>query len=532
MDLIRELAAEYSDYLRDESRTMGHAESISFPKTEEDMVAVVKYCYDHDILVNIQGARTGLAGGASPLGGHILNLSRMTKILGLRHDAATDRYYLRVQPGVLLSQVRKALENKAFDVAEWDQASLDALAHVKPGQLFFSPDPTETTASIGGMASCNASGARSFLYGATRLHINALRVVLADGSVTALRRGEHKAKGRDFVLPLVGGGQITGCLPDFDTPHTKDAGYYLRDDMDMVDLFMGSQGTLGIISELEISLMDAPKLMWGVTAFFPLDQCALDYIQAVRGQWVLDVPRFDHRPASIEFFNKHALTMILKQKEKTAAFRQLLEIPEDYECAVYVEFNETDPDNFLPVLSELSEVISAVGGDPSRTWVAKGPLELEKLLFFRHTVPETIDIIIDENKKNEPCITLLSTDMSVSDEHFEELFYLYRNTLEDTDLHWIIFGHAGENHFHPNIMARNKAEYEQGHQIFKNWAREIGKMGGTITAEHGAGKIKRELALIQYGEENMAKLRQLKRSLDPKYLLSPGNILSEEGASI
>ncbi len=526
MNLIRPLTEDYSDYLRDESRTMGYADTISFVKTEEEVVEVVKYCFEHNIAINIQGARTGLAGGASPLGGHVLNLSRMTKITGMRYDQDKDCYYLTVQAGVLLSQVRKALENKAFDIAGWSQESIDTLSKIKPGELFFSPDPTETTASIGGMAACNASGARSFLYGSTRVHIHALRVVLADGSVTVLQRGVHKAHGRDFVLPLEGGGEFVGRLPDFDTPHTKDAGFYFRDDMDLVDLFMGSQGTLGIITELEISLMPAPKIMWGATTFLPSDDAGLKFIRAVRGEEIPGVPLFKHKPASLEFFNKNALEMVLKQKEVTAAFSQLLEIPENFNCAVYTEFNDADPNTFLPILKELAQVVVACGGDLKRTWVAKDARELEKLIFFRHTVPETIDMLVDENKKNEPCITLLSTDMSVEDKDFEKLYHLYKSTLEKTNLHWVIFGHSGENHFHPNIMARNKAEFEQGHAIFKEWAKEVSKMGGTITAEHGAGKIKRELALIMYGEENMAKLRAFKKTMDPKNLLSPGNIIS------
>ena len=526
MNLIKSFSDEYTDYLRDESRTIGNADSISFPKSEDDIVNIVKHCYQNNILINIQGARTGLAGGASPLGGHILNLSRMTKITGLRYDEGKNKFYLRVQPGVLLSQVRKALENKALDVSEWDDKSKIALNRIKPGELFFSPDPTETTASIGGMASCNASGARSFLYGPTRQHINALRVVLADGSVTVLERGKNKADGRDFILPLTDGGVFCGRLPDFETPLTKDAGFYIHPNMDLVDLFMGSQGTLGIISELELMLMDAPKLMWGSTTFLPNDQAALDYIRVIRGEELPGKPHFKHKPASIEFFNKNALEMILKQKEITPAFQQLQEIPAGFNCAVYAEFNDYDSENFLPVLRELAKVVEAVGGNPDNTWVAKGMRELEKLLFFRHTVPETIDILIDENRKNDPCITILSTDMSVPDQYFEKLFYMYKQDLEQTSLHWVIFGHAGENHFHPNIMARNREEYLQGHEIFKKWAAAVKEMGGTITAEHGAGKIKRELALILYGEERMAMLKEFKRSLDKKYLLSPGNILS------
>ncbi|MDO4581220.1 MAG: FAD-binding oxidoreductase [Bacillota bacterium] len=526
MELIREFTEEYSDYLHDESRTMGHAESIAFPKNEQELVEIVRYCATHKTPVNVQGGLTGLAGGASPQGGLALNLSRMNKILGMRYDEAANRFFVRVQPGVLLSQLRKALENKAFDIQGWSQDSIDALSRIKAGQLFFSPDPTEPTASIGGMAACNASGARSFLYGATRRHVQALRVVLADGSLSELRRGTHRAVGRDIVLPLEGGGERRLRMPDFATPAVKDAGYYFHDDMDTVDLFMGSQGTLAIISELELALIDAPKLMWGATAFMPSDEAALTYVRLLRGEKLPGLPVFEHKPASLEFFNKHALTMILKQKEITPAFAQLQELPADYCSAVYVEFNDADSESFAPVLRELRNVVEAVGGDPDKTWVAKGTRELEKLLFFRHTVPETIDLIVEQNKKNEPCITLLSTDMAVSDQYMEKLFAIYRGDLEQTDLHWVIFGHVGENHFHPNILARTKDEYEQGHRIFEKWAKDVHDMNGSISAEHGAGKIKTRLARIMYGEENLQKIKEFKRQLDPDFILGPGNILS------
>ena len=176
------------------------------------------------------------------------------------------------------------------------------------------------------------------------------------------------------------------------------------------------------------------------------------------------------------------------------------------------------------MLTALAEVPTAVGGDPDRTWVARDALELEQLLFFRHSVPETIDLIVEENRKKEPCITILSTDMAVDDDHFDELFHIYKKDLQASDLPWIIFGHIGENHVHPNILARDRREDEQGHQIFEKWAREVHRMGGSISAEHGAGKIKRRLALIMYGEERLRELYALKRAFDPQGILGPGNI--------
>src|SRR5699024_6563170 len=120
-----------------------------------------------------------------------------------------------------------------------------------------------------------------------------------------------------------------------------------------------------------------------------------------------------------------------------------------------------------------------------------------------------------------------STDMAVDDAHFDALFHLYKRDLAASGLPCLIFGHIGENHVHPNVLARNLDEYRRGHALFEKWARDVSDMGGTITAEHGAGKIKRKLALIMYGEEKMRKLWALKRQLDPENILGPGNVLTE-----
>ncbi|NLF27303.1 MAG: FAD-binding oxidoreductase [Clostridiales bacterium] len=521
MSIVQPYGDRFQSLLFDESRTMGRADFVALPRCEEEIVEAVRFCGANGVPLTAQGARTGLAGGASPEGGLILNLSRMNRILGIRRDAH-GRVLLRAQPGAALLSVRKALSDKMVDVSGWSAESLELFASVRAGELFFSPDPTEPTASVGGMASCNACGARSFLYGATRRHIHALRVVLADGRVAELERGRDRARGREFSIPCADGTSLSGQLPDFDTPDIKDAGYFFRPDMDLVDLFIGSQGTLGIVSELELILMPAPKLLSGVTAFFPDDECALSYVAAMK--------RFSPKPASIEFFDRDALALVERQKAETPAFRQLQELPENYCSAVYVEFNLGGEDELYPALERLSGVLAETGGDPENTWVARDSLELEKLLLFRHSVPETIDIHVEKNKKNEPAITILSTDMAVPDARFRELFDLYRRDLAGSGLMSLIFGHIGENHVHPNVLARNLDEYERGHALFEKWARAVREMGGTITAEHGAGKIKKPLLLILYGEERMRKLLDLKRALDPKGILGPGNVLTEVDA--
>ena len=141
-NLIRKMSAEYADYLFDESRTMGSADFIAFPANEAELAEVVRRCAEKGIPLTAQGALTGLAGGASPERGLVLNLQRMNRILGMRKDAE-GTVYVRVQPGLRLAQLRRALAVKAFDVQGWDGRSIEVLKEIKPGQLFFPPDPTE-----------------------------------------------------------------------------------------------------------------------------------------------------------------------------------------------------------------------------------------------------------------------------------------------------------------------------------------------------------------------------------------------------
>ena len=169
MALIRPLTEDFNEYVRDESRTVGEADTISFPTTEQDVRDLLRELHGDGTVhadgtpggavpITVQGARTGLAAGAVPYGGHVMNLSRMTGFLGLcRGEDGT--YYLRLQPGVVLSALRKALADKAIPTDGWDEESLKALDELYAGpEQFFPTDPTEASACLGGIVACNASG--------------------------------------------------------------------------------------------------------------------------------------------------------------------------------------------------------------------------------------------------------------------------------------------------------------------------------------------------------------------------------------
>ena len=531
-NIIKVSGNEYTEFLRDESRSTGSAESISFPSNEEEIRQVLSAIYRKGLKLTVQGARTGLTGAAVPRGGHVMNLSRMNRIMGARYDSASNRAFLTVQPGIVLSRLRKELEHMNFDTQGWSEDSLRHLILLKKaGPWFFTPDPTETSASIGGMVACNASGARSFLYGPTRDYIEALRVVLPDGSLLELRRGIQKADGRNFSLRQAGPAPVIGgTLPSYQIPAVKNAsGYYVKEDMDLIDLFIGSEGTLGLISEIEIRLVPAPRSIWGITVFFPREDAALRFVRAVRGETTGAVKTpFPYRPAAIEYFNSKALELLRKQKEQNPAFAQIQELKTAYNTAIYVEYHGNSDEELHNIALSLGDLITAGGGDENNTWVARKPADMEKLLYFRHAIPESVNLLIDQRRRKEPGLTKLGTDMAVPDTELENIISLYNSKLQEKGLDSVMFGHIGNNHIHVNILPHNMAEYLEGKALYLEWAREAVRMGGTVSAEHGIGKLKTAFLEEMYGQAGIRQMASLKKIFDPKGILNPGNIFTAD----
>ncbi len=492
---LKNVEVDYPDYLRDESRRIGKADSISFPKTEADLVAQLGRARQLKLPVTIQGARTGITAGAVPDGGHIINLSRMNRIMGFRKDKASDAVFVKVEPGVLLSELAKeiAAGQKGF---------------------FLPPDPTETSASIGGMVACNASGARSFFYGPTRKYVERLRLVLADGATVDLRRGEQRADGRKFSISA-GGRAVQGNIPSYKMPEVKNAsGYFVGDNMDLLDLFIGSEGTLAIFSEIELRLIRQPEVMWGIVVFFPSEEAAVRFVLTVRTDPVL---------AAVEFFDCHALDLLRRQKKINPAFGEIRDMPANWHTAVYVEYHGSAAGVEKAVMNSADKMVQC-GGDPDATWLASDSREVEQLKKFRHAVPEAVNLWIDERKKKEPSLTKLGTDLAVPDRALERVMAMYHDGLGKAGLEYVMFGHIGNNHVHVNIIPNNAAEYEHGKKLYLEWARAVVDMGGTVSAEHGIGKLKTAMLKEMYGEEGIRQMRTLKDLFDPEGLLNRGNL--------
>ena len=541
---IKPFTSEFDEYRKDESRTVGTAESISFPRSEREVREVLAHLAPGRVPVTVQGGRTGLAAGAVPRGGHAMNLSKMNRCLGMRRGPATagvaasqtntsglparetlpcDTYFLRVEPGVVLAQLRKDLEDKNVRTAGWDTASLAAWeAFCRDERTFFFPtDPTETSATIGGMAACNASGARSYRFGPMRPHVTALRVALADGDLLDLRRGAVRARGRSLDLETEGGRRIHVDLPTYDMPRAKNAsGYYAADGMDAVDLFVGSDGTLGVITEIELELAVQPPVIWGVSCFFDSEDQAVAFTVLTRA----NMPA----AAAIEYFDHDALAILRRQKATSTAFAGLPDIDPKAGCCIYVELQCRDEAAALEELYHFGALLEQAGGSERDTWVGRTDLDPESQRFFRHAVPESVNMLIDERRKADPSITKLGSDMAVPDEHLLDVVRLYRTTLRAEGLQTAVWGHIGNNHLHVNVLPRSAEEHRHGKELFTRWAQAVTEMGGAVSAEHGVGKLKRDFLATMYGEKHVREMARVKRQLDPQGILGRGNLFPEE----
>ena len=497
---ILEIGEEFVDYLRDESRRAGHADKITFPASTEDVREALNLATENGWPVTVQGGRTGITGGCVPEGGLILNLSRMNTI-GPVHGEC-----MKVQPGALLAEIRTALEGSG---------------------LFFPSDLTETTASIGGMVANNASGARSFKYGAVRNWIHGLEVVLSNGEKVRLTREKNQAEGLFFKI-----GDVLGSLPDLSHLRRCDkvksaAGYYIQRDMDLIDLFIGAEGTLGVVTEITIKLLPRPEQINGLTAFFASEAKALEFVRYLRMKTTLEstsattggspasgegVPVL---PSAIEFFDRNALGFLRCMKQENPAFSELPELRPDFHTAIYFEYDHEVPDSIVGQAEEALEC-----------WFAEGDREIELLKKFRHAIPEAVNLLIAERKKTIPELTKLGTDMSVPDQWLEAVMQMYHSDLAEAGLEYVIFGHIGNNHVHVNILPRSMDEYEQGRRLYLGWAKQVVEWGGSVSAEHGIGKLKPEFLEVMFGPGGIQQMRALKALFDPAGLLNPGNLFS------
>jgi len=449
-------------YLRDASNTVGHAECLALPKSPEEVAEVVRYCQSQAIPLTVTAQRTSTTGGPVPYGGWLLSIE------GLDAVYAPDD----VGAGVILGAHQVHLEEQG---------------------LLFPPDPTSRhECTIGAAIACNASGARSFRYGPTRDWIEAVQLVLPTGEI---------------------------CWADRETPIPDDwpramwaepevktaAGFYPA--TNLLDLMIGQEGTLGIITRAKLRVLPVTEDVLGLLVFFPTLEDCIGFVETARtgaARRNREAADGSLNPIAIEFFDSNALDM---------ARVRLPDVPSDAQAALFIEIGHAGE----PPLDAWWDAIVEANALAEDTIVADDSPGQKRLHALRHAIPAGVNEAVVANGMPK-----VGTDFSVPDSALREMMVAYGAV----EMPSICFGHIGDNHLHLNLLPRDDAELAAARVLYRTLALKAVSLGGTVSAEHGIGKIKRELLSEMVGPETLAAFRSLKSHLDPAWILGRGTMVS------
>ncbi len=490
--LVKSNFDEIQDYFGDASNIKGgFAEKVFFPETTGEVAEILREANESKTPVSISGAGTGTVAGRIPHGGIVISLEKLNKI----RDIGAD--YAILEPAVILADFQKATETKG---------------------LFYPPDPTEWSCQMGGTVATNASGARSFKYGATREFVSRLQIVLASGEIVELKRGDALANG-DSVLKLktTNGTELNVPVPTYRMPETRkhSAGYFAKPEMDAIDLFVGSEGTLGVITEIEVKLLSKPENVFSGIVFFKTQADILAFVKEARNLSFDSRKRKDNStfdPTILEYFDRNALDFIREKFPLT---------PEDFDGAIFFE-QETKDETEEALFEKWNELLEKHNADLAKSWFATNEADLKNMRNFRHALPVSVNEWLTKHKQRK-----VGTDMAVTDEEFPKMLQFYQQTLKEFDLNYVIFGHIGDNHVHVNILPKNENEMSRAKHAYGRFIARTCIVGGTISAEHGIGKLKRDYLKVMFGERYLNEMASVKKALDPNSILGRGTMFDE-----
>lgn len=438
------------DYAKDEMPIYGtHMPDLAVqPRSTEEVAAVVKICYDNNIPVTPRGAGTGLAGGAVPLcGGVLIDLTKMNKIKS--YDL--ENFVVEIEAGVLLN-----------DLAE------DCLTH----GMLYPPDPGEKFACVGGNVSTNAGGMRAVKYGATRDYVRAMAVVLPTGEITHLGATVSKTS----------------------------SGYSL------LNLMIGSEGTLGIITELTLKIIPAPKHVVSLVVPFEDLHTALSAVPKVKMAQM--------NPQAIEFMERE-IVLSSERYIGRSVFPQKLE-GQDIGAYLLITLDGNTEDEVDALVEQAAELLVEAGA--MDVLVADTPAKIKDAWAARSSF---LEAIMEETKLLDEC------DVVVPVNQIADYLEFANKTGAECGLVIKSFGHAGDGNLHIYQCSNDLEEEEFKARVDKFFDiiyQRATESGGLVSGEHGIGSGKVKYLIQSVGETNMALMEGIKRVFDPKMILNPGKV--------
>ena len=460
-----------SPYLQDASNYLGgFADKVVIPESIEELSSFLK---TNSQPITIAGAGTGMTASRIPESGCVISLERFDSIGDPKNGT------IEVGPAVTLANLYKKLESTEY---------------------FYPPNPTESLASIGGTLATNASGSRSYKFGVTRDYVLEADIILSDGNSITLKRGFtidnplNTPDGRQLIFPDIA----------YKSPLCKNAaGYYIRPKMDWLDLLIGSEGTLGIFTRIRLKLEVRPSSFISGILFFQMEEECWDLVESIKKSNSKFI-----KPCSLEYFDRHSLNRLRKR---------FTNIPFTAQSALFFENDIYHQSNHDPAVEVWLEYLKETN-TLSDSWIAQSSNDLKRFQEFRHAIPVLLN---EENSRRKR--TKIGTDMAVPSLHFKDMMLFYKSELERTFIDYVIFGHVGDNHLHINFLP-NEQEIPEAHELYSRLVRQILEWNGTVSAEHGIGKLKKNYFLMMVGEEALTQLKAIKGVFDPEFILGKGNI--------
>jgi len=485
---------------RDAAHQQGTPTALATPRSEADIADLLA----SGARLMPVGAQSSLTGGATPHGDTVLSLARFDHVR-VHADSVT------VGAGVSL------------------QALQDVLA--EHGRTY-PATPTYLGATVGGAASTNAAGAATFKYGTTRDWVLGLTVVLAGGDVLELARGDVSADEHGVIEISGSGGTRRVQLPDYRTPDLPKAslGYHARPRMDLIDLFIGAEGTLGVITEVTLRTIPARNV---ALALVPLrdEAAALRFTAALR-----DAARATWRTrdpagidvAAVESLDGRCLDVLREDGHGRhvgqAGYALLVQVdlPPGTNAQrtdeLAAAFDDDAPDTALTRLVHLLVEHDAI---EHATVALPGDPHQQELLKLRERVPEGVN-----RRVGLAGATKVGGDAIVPFERLPEWLARVRADFEQAGLNYAVWGHLSDGNLHPNLIPRTKDDVRVAYELMHAAARHAVSLGGAPLAEHGVGKheVKQQLLREYYGEDGIRQMRAVKAALDPRGQLAPGNL--------
>ncbi len=492
----------------------GHAAGVVFPRTASDVA---------DALAGAKsvlpiGAQSSLTGGATPMGELILATGKMTDIADRSVETVT------AGAGVTIAALQ---------------------SHLAQRGAWFPPAPTFTGACVGGIVATNAAGAATFKYGSTRDWVEGIEVVLADGTVLDLVRGDRVAVDGRFTLQTRRGA-IVVPVPGYTMPDVakRSAGYHTASNLDLVDLFIGSEGTLGVITRVTFNVLTpVPKTALALVPCTSEPQ-AIDLVrslrEASRATWrTADPSGIDL--AAIENMDRRSIEIL---REDGVDERHHVTIPADTAVALIVQIELSQEMNAETAYTQIAGALEDSAAETTLVrfcrLIARYDLlertelsapgdrrRAEQIIAIREAVPAGVNQRVALAKHRiDGRIAKTAADMIVPFDRFGEMMDAYRRGFESRGLDYAIWGHISDGNVHPNVLPRSLADVERGTQAILEFGRAAARLGGCPLAEHGVGRnpVKQTLLRQLYGDAGIEAMRKVKRALDPDWKLAPGVI--------